>query len=64
MLQIRSSVSTVQRQILKNVLTLILYYDRVLAYEKPEGNCYEKENSKYHVSSNNDTVPVCRMWFQ
>lgn len=42
----------------------MLYYDRVLAYEKPEGNCYEKENSKYHGSSNNGAVPVCRMWFQ
>ena len=44
-------MSTVQRQISKNVLTLILYYDRVLTYEKPEGNCYEKENSKHHESS-------------
>ena len=40
-------MSTVQRQISKNVLTLILYYDRVLTYEKPEGNYYEKENKYY-----------------
>ena len=37
------SMSTVQRQISKNVLTLILYYDRVLTYEKPEGIIMKKK---------------------